>query len=43
MSSFNHLAVRGWFRLKILSELANVTKDSFNHLAVRGWFRLQTH
>ena len=39
--SFNHLAVRGWFR-HVSMEFGS-TMSSFNHLAVRGWFRLQTH
>ena len=38
---FNHLAVRGWFRLDVSALV--VPFRSFNHLAVRGWFRLQTH
>ena len=34
---FNHLAVRGWFRLDVSALV--VPFRSFNHLAVRGWFR----
>ena len=37
--SFNHLAVRGWFRQNNLCRKKD-ENGSFNHLAVRGWFRL---
>ena len=41
--SFNHLAVRGWFRHYHLISQLRFLIQCFNHLAVWGWFRLQTH
>ena len=36
---FNHLLVRGWFRL-VPTPAARTAIFCFNHLSVRGWFRL---
>ena len=43
IKSFNHLAVRGWFRHYHLISQLRFLIQCFNHLAVWGWFRLQTH